>query len=379
MGLKEKLGIGIVGRKLRSLGAFIAYRQGAGMVSESEIREHLKRIPYPGSQHDLMALGLIGKVQVHEGRVDVVLRAASVKEEVLRHLRGRIIETLSALPGVTEVAVHIPSPQAEPEQPKPTPARGLTSLPGVQHIVAVASGKGGVGKSTVAVNLALALKSLGYRTGLMDADVYGPSIPLMMGTQAKPRGAPGNKIFPIAKYGVSLISMGFFLDDKSPVIWRGPIVMSIVRQFLRDVVWGELDYLVVDLPPGTGDAALTLAQEVPLNSGIIVTTPQDVALLDVKRSIAMFRQLHVPILGVVENMSYYLCPRCGEREDIFGHGGAGKTGLEVLGEVPILEEVRQGGDEGKPLVVQDPDHPVAQIFRRIAARVAQSSDGAALQ
>ena len=183
----------------------------------------------------------------------------------------------------------------------------------------------------MAVNLALALKALGNRVGLLDADIYGPSIPLMMGTQAQPRMTQEKKIHPIERYEVSLISMGFFLDDKSPVIWRGPIVMSIVRQFLKDVVWGELDYLVVDLPPGTGDVALTLAQEVPLSGGVIVTTPQDVALLDVKRGIAMFRQVHVPILGIIENMSYYLCSQCGEREDIFGHGGATKTGLEVLG------------------------------------------------
>jgi len=247
----------------------------------------------------------------------------------------------------------------------------------VRRVIAVASGKGGVGKSTVAVNLALTLKALGNRVGLLDADIYGPSIPLMMGTEATPRAGQDKKIYPVEKYGVSLISMGFFLDDQSPVIWRGPIVMSIVRQFLKDVLWGELDYLVVDLPPGTGDASLTLAQEVPLSGGVIVSTPQDVALLDVKRSIAMFRQVNVPILGVIENMSYYVCPHCGEREEIFGHGGAGKTGLEVLGEVPIVEELRTGGDAGKPLVVQHPEHPVAQVFRTIAARLMQT-DGATL-
>jgi ATP-binding protein involved in chromosome partitioning len=241
-------------------------------------------------------------------------------------------------------------------------------------VIAVASGKGGVGKSTVAVNLALALKALSNRVGLLDADIYGPSVPLMMGTEAIPRAGHDKKIYPVEKYGISLISMGFFLDDESPVIWRGPIVMSIVRQFLRDVLWGELDYLVVDLPPGTGDAALTLAQEVPLSGGIIVSTPQDVALLDVQRSIAMFRQVKVPILGIIENMSYYVCPHCGEREEIFGYGGVSETGLEVLGEVPLVEEIRTGGDVGKPLVVQRPEHPVAQIFRKIAVRIRQAAE-----
>jgi hypothetical protein len=186
---------------------------------------------------------------------------------------------------------------------------------------------------------------------------------------ATPRQGDGQKVYPVEKYGVSLISMGFFLDDQSPVIWRGPVVMGIIRQFLRDVLWGELDFLVVDLPPGTGDASLTLAQEIPLSGGVIVSTPQDVALLDVERGIAMFRQVNVPLLGVIENMSYYLCSHCGEREDIFGHGGAKKTGLEVLGEIPIVEEIRIGGDEGKPLVIHQPDHPVSQVLLSVAQQV----------
>jgi ATP-binding protein involved in chromosome partitioning len=347
------------------------------MINEQEVREHLKRISYPGFNRDIVSLGLIGEIQVSQDTVIVHLRVASAKEEVIRHLTGRITETLSALPGVEKVAVHALRPQSAPEQQGAFPAGTQAELPGVKRIIAVASGKGGVGKSTVAVNLALALKALENRVGLLDADVYGPSIPLMMGTQAQPRVSQGKKIHPIERYGVNLISMGFFLDDKSPVIWRGPIVMSIVRQFLKDVIWGELDYLVVDLPPGTGDAALTLAQEVPLSGGVIVTTPQEVALLDVQRGIAMFRQVHVPILGVIENMSYYLCSQCGEREDIFGHGGAAKTGLEVLGEIPIVEELRSGGDAGKPLVTQYPEHPVAQMFRAIAARITET-DGVAL-
>jgi ATP-binding protein involved in chromosome partitioning len=344
------------------------------MINEQEIRAHLKRIPYPGSSRDIVSLGLVGEILVKDGTVIVHLRPSSATEEVVRHLTGRITSILASVPGVEQVSVHSGHPRSMSGHSSRVTPPAQTPLPGVRRVIAVASGKGGVGKSTVAVNLALALKTLGHRVGLLDADIYGPSTPLMMGTEATPRAGQDKKIYPVEKYGVSLISMGFFLDDKSPVIWRGPIVMSIVRQFLRDVLWGELDYLVVDLPPGTGDAALTLAQEVPLSGGIIVSTPQDVALLDVKRGIAMFRQVNVPIIGIIENMSYYVCPHCGEREEIFGHGGAAKTGLEVLGEVPLVEELRTDSDAGKPLVVQRPDHPVAQIFRQIAARVVATED-----
>jgi len=342
------------------------------MISEQAIRDQLKRITYPGSSRDIVTLGLVGEIFIKGADVIIHLRSSSATQEVLRHISGRITSALSAVPGIKHVAVHGGQPQGTAPQPPPVAAPAQTPLPGVQRVIAVASGKGGVGKSTVAVNLALALKALGNRVGLLDADIYGPSIPLMMGTEATPRAGQDKKIYPVEKYGISLISMGFFLDDKSPVIWRGPIVMGIIRQFLRDVLWGELDYLVVDLPPGTGDAVLTLAQEVPLNGGVIVSTPQDVALLDVQRGIAMFQQVNVPILGIIENMSYYLCPHCGEREDIFGHGGVEKTGLEVIGEVPIVEEVRVGGDSGKPIVVQQPEHPVSQIFLRLATRVMEA-------
>jgi ATP-binding protein involved in chromosome partitioning len=349
------------------------------MITEQDIRDQLKRITYPGSGRDIVTLGLVGEILAKDGTVVVHLRPSSATEEILRHLTGRITSALSSVPGVQQVTVHRGHSHGIAASPHPVSASPQTPLPGVKRVVAVASGKGGVGKSTVAVNLALALRALGNRVGLLDADIYGPSIPLMIGTQATPRAGQDKKIYPVEKYGISLISMGFFLDDKSPVIWRGPIVMSIVRQFLRDVLWDDLDYLIVDLPPGTGDAALTLAQEVPLNGGIIVSTPQDVALLDVQRGIAMFRQVNVPILGVIENMSYYVCPHCGEREEIFGHGGVQKTGLEVLGEVPLVEEVRTGGDTGKPLVAQDPEHPVAQVFRRIAVRVIEADETALRQ
>jgi ATP-binding protein involved in chromosome partitioning len=343
------------------------------MPSEQEVRTHLGKIAYPGSRHDIMSLGLISEIGVQGKDVVIHFRPSSASDQVLQNLGGKISAALSALPGVGQVVVHDGRRHVGSGQQKAVAAQAKTPLPGVGKVIAVASGKGGVGKSTVSVNLALALKALGNRVGLLDADVYGPSVPLMMGSEATPRAGEDKKLYPVEKYGISLISMGFFLDDQSPVIWRGPIVMGIIRQFLRDVLWGELDYLIVDLPPGTGDAALTLAQEIPLNGGVIVSTPQDVALLDVNRGIAMFKQVNVPIFGIVENMSYYLCPHCGEREDIFGHGGVQRTGLEVLGEIPIVEEVRTAGDEGKPIVLQSPDHAVSRAFHAIANRVIQAS------
>jgi len=343
------------------------------MPSEHEVRTHLQKIAYPGSRHDIVALGLVGGVGVQGSEVIIHFRPSSASDQVLQHLGGKITAAISALPGVGQVTIHDGRRRIGDGQKQTVSTQAKTPLPGVGKVIAVASGKGGVGKSTVSVNLALALKALGKRVGLLDADVYGPSVPLMMGSEATPRAGEDKKLYPVEKYGISLISMGFFLDDQSPVIWRGPIVMGIIRQFLRDVLWGELDYLIVDLPPGTGDAALTLAQEIPLNGGVIVSTPQDVALLDVNRGIAMFKQVNVPIFGIVENMSYYLCPHCGEREDIFGHGGVQQTGLEVLGEIPIVEEVRIAGDEGKPIVLQSPDHAVSRAFHAIANRVIQAS------
>lgn len=339
------------------------------MISEPDIRSRLSLITFPGSRHDIVALGLIRHIRIDGEKVLIHFRHSSASDEVVGHLAENITKLLKSDPGVESVEIHGGTVPHEPAQASRVVTAPQTSLPGVRKILAVASGKGGVGKSTVAVNLALALHALGNRVGLLDADVHGPSVPLMMGTSATPRAAQEKKIYPVEQYGIRLISMGFFLDDQSPVIWRGPIVMGIMRQFLRDVIWGELDYLVLDLPPGTGDASLTLAQEVPLSGGVIVSTPQDVALLDVQRGIAMFRQVKVPILGIIENMSYYICPHCGDREDIFGHGGVNKTGLEVLGEVPILEDIRAAGDSGRPLVIQQPEHPVAQIFHDVAARI----------
>ncbi|MGH3053895.1 MAG: Mrp/NBP35 family ATP-binding protein, partial [Gaiellaceae bacterium] len=242
----------------------------------------------------------------------------------------------------------------------------------VAHVVAVASGKGGVGKSTVAVNLALALSQLGHRVGLLDADVYGPSVPLMLGLTDRPQSTEDKRIIPLERFGVKVISLGLFIAEGTPVIWRGPMINKLLTQFLREVEWGELDYLVLDLPPGTGDAQLTITQQVALDGGVIVTTPQDVALEDVKRGVKMFQQVHAPVLGVVENMSYYLCS-CGDRAELFGHGGgaavAKQFSIPFLGEIPLVREMREAGDNGKPLVVANPEHPQSVAFRAIAQRV----------
>jgi ATP-binding protein involved in chromosome partitioning len=252
----------------------------------------------------------------------------------------------------------------------------LSALPGVRDIVAVASAKGGVGKSTVAANLALAISQLGQRVGLLDADVYGPSLPMMMGVSGRPRAVDDKRISPLEKYGLRLMSIGFFLDDNSPVTWRGPLVMGLVRQFLKDVEWGELDMLVIDLPPGTGDAQLTLVQQVPLAGGIVVTTPQEVATLDTQRGIAMFQQVNTPVLGIIENMSYYECPKCGKRENLFSSGGGQRLaeafGVPLLGQIPLVPAVRTGGDTGKPIVIDHPDSPVSHLFLRIAGKVLEA-------
>jgi ATP-binding protein involved in chromosome partitioning len=247
------------------------------------------------------------------------------------------------------------------------------TIPGVERVLAVASGKGGVGKSTVAVNLALGLNRAGARVGLLDADIYGPSAPLMLGIDASPQPGAAGSIRPVERFGIQVISMGFFLTDETPVVWRGPLAMSATRQFLRGVEWGSLDYLVVDLPPGTGDIALTLAQEVPLAGGVVVTTPQDVALADVRRGVAMLRQVKAPVIGIIENMTAYVCERCGTRDEIFGSRPRAEIeailGAPVLAEIPLVAAVCRKGDAGTPLVVAEPGHPVSVLFVEVAARV----------
>ena len=344
-----------------------------------EAREALRAVLYPGFRRDIVSLGMVGDdLQVANGVVRVHLRPGSDKPEVVDELRKRVGNVVGRLPGVTRVEVHVARAEAGRGR---DPAAERAALPGVRHVLAVSSTKGGVGKSTVAANLAVALAAAGHRVGLLDADVYGPSLPIMFGTDARPTATPEKRILPLERHGLKLMSMGFFLDEQSPVIWRGPIVMGIVRQFLRDVDWGPTDFLVVDLPPGTGDAPLTLVQQVPLTGAIVVTTPQDVALLDVGRGVAMFAQVSTPVLGVVENMAGYVCPSCGTEDPVFGEGGGARLaehfGVPLLARIPLVPAVREGGDRGVPLVAQAPDHPVARVFRELAERVALAAEQAA--
>jgi ATP-binding protein involved in chromosome partitioning len=341
----------------------------------AQIREALRTVLFPSFRRDIVTLGMVGDdIAVENGTVGLHVRPGSERPEVVEQLRRAIDAAVRRVPGVTRVEVHFA--RADEGRGR-DPFAGRAALPGVAHVVAVASTKGGVGKSTVAVNLALALAAGGRRrVGLLDADVYGPSLPIMFGTDARPRVTQAKRIQPIERYGIALVSMGFFLDEQSPVIWRGPIVMGIIRQFLRDVDWGERDFLVVDLPPGTGDAQLTLVQQVPVSGAVIVTTPQDVALLDVGRGIAMFGQVATPVLGVVENMSGYVCPACGTDDPVFGEGGAARLaerfGVPVLARIPLVPAVREGGDAGRPIVVAAPEHPVSRTFAVLAERVADA-------
>jgi ATP-binding protein involved in chromosome partitioning len=335
-------------------------------------------VVFPGYRHDIVTLGMVTDVRVADGVVEVDLRPGTDKPETLTALRTGIDATLRREPGVTRVVVNVAGRE---EGRGRDPFAGRAPLEGVRHVIAVSSTKGGVGKSTVAANLAVALAGLGQRVGLLDADVYGPSVPIMFGADDRPRVSPDKRIAPIERHGIKLMSMGFFLDEQSPVIWRGPIVMGIVRQFLKDVDWGTTDVLIVDLPPGTGDAPLTLVQQVPLTGGVIVTTPQDVALLDVGRGIGMFAQVATPVLGIVENMAGYVCPRCHTEDAIFGEGGGSRLAeafdLPLLARIPLVPAVRESGDVGRPIVVADPTSPVSAAFRELAERVLAAAGGVA--
>lgn len=341
------------------------------MVTPQEIYEELKRVPYPGYSRDIVSFGIVRDIEVSSEGVLVRLAPSTSREDVVTQIEAAVrhtVERMGDLPGpvrvVREVAAQ--SPRAIQRGPQP--------VAGVDSVLAVASGKGGVGKSTVATNLALALAALGQRVGLMDADVYGPSIPLMLGIHEKARTGEGRRLQPIERHGVRVMSMAMFIGETTPVIWRGPMLTKLVTEFLRNCDWGDLDVLVIDLPPGTGDVQLTLTQQVSLTGGVVVTTPQDVALADVRRSIAMFRQVQTPVLGVIENMSFHLCPGCGARAELFGHGGgaamAREFGVPFLGEVPLTGAVRDAGDRGLPIVAAEPASPVGRAFHEIAERVA---------
>jgi ATP-binding protein involved in chromosome partitioning len=351
-------------------------------VTESQVRDRLKAIVEPDSGKDIVALGMVSGLVVRDGNVGFAIEVSPEKGAAMEPVRKAAEEAVMALDGVVSVTAVLTAHRAPAQQPRPAPephrqqqaAQTQQELaPGVRFIVAVASGKGGVGKSTTAVNLALALAAAGHKVGMLDADIYGPSQPRMMGISGRPTSPDGKILEPMENYGIKVMSMGFLVDEETPMIWRGPMVMSALQQMLRDVNWGELDVMIVDMPPGTGDAQLTMAQQVPLAGAVIVSTPQDIALLDARKGLNMFRKVDVPVLGIIENMSYFLCPSCGHQADIFGHGGARseakRLGVEFLGEIPLHLDIRETSDGGQPIVVSRPDTEHAAVYRAIADRI----------
>ena len=362
-------------------------------VTESAIRKVLETVIDPASGAGVPASGLLGGIAIRGGHVAITLNVDPARGTALEPLRQACEQAVRAMPGVLSATAVMTAERAAPPPPAPpqrqgaghghghshgpaaktTGGGGRIDVPGVKHIIAVASGKGGVGKSTTAVNLALGLAANGIATGLLDADIYGPSMPRMLGVTEKPESLDGKLLKPIERYGLRTMSIGYIVNEDTPMIWRGPMVSSALEQMLRDVQWGELDVLVVDMPPGTGDAQLTLAQRVALAGAVIVSTPQDIALVDARKGLSMFRKVAVPVLGIVENMSYFLCPKCGDRSEIFGHGGAReeaeKLGVPFLGEVPLHLDIRTTSDSGRPIVIDQPDSPHTQVYKNIAGRV----------
>lgn len=352
-------------------------------LTREDVLAALREVLVPGTKVDIVKIDLVGKIEFEDGELLVEIVRTSEKEETITAVCDAAIRRLRQLPGVTSLSVEVDDRSGANKKKKaptgphgqsPDPWADREALPGVKRIIAVASAKGGVGKSSVAVNLALALAEEGQRVGLLDADIYGPSLPTMLGVTEPPEVTEDRKIYPGQAHGMQVLSMGFLIDPEQAVIWRGPMVFSAVKQFLKDAVWEDLDYLVVDMPPGTGDAQLTLVQQVPLAGVVMVTTPQEVALADVRRGVQMFRQVEVPVLGIVENMSYFLCPDNGKKYDIFGSGGgervANQFELPLLAQVPIEAAIRQGGDTGRPLMLQgDAAKETRQVFLELAGQV----------
>src|SRR5438093_1280323 len=328
------------------------------MLTQQAIADALKAVKYPGYSRDIISFGLVKNIAANNGAVSLTLQLTSPNPQVAQQLKADCERVLKALPEVQMVHVDVKMPAGQPTAAgAQSPWSQQSKMPGIDRVVAVASGKGGVGKSTCSVNLACALQHLGARVGLLDCDIYGPTVPLMMGIHDRPTISAQEKMVPPSNYGVKLMSMGFLLEGDAPVIWRGPMIMKTIQQFIHAVDWGRLDYLLVDLPPGTGDAQLSLCQTVPLDGGVIITTPQEASLGVVRKGIAMFGKVNVPILGIVENMSYFITPG-GERVEIFGHGGgraeAERQKIPFLGEIPLYTEIRVGGDQGQPVVVFSP-------------------------
>ncbi len=351
-------------------------------VSEDQIREVLSTLIPEGDDRDIVSAGLVSGIAQRDGMIQVSIETTPDRVPEMEQVRQAAEQALKGLEGVKNATAVLTAekPQAQP-QPQQAPQgpqghqhqHGPQGVPGVKALIAVASGKGGVGKSTTTVNLALALATLGNKVGILDADIYGPSIPRMMGVTEQPTQTQNNTLLPPSSYGVKCMSMGMLVDEEEPVIWRGPMVMGALQQMLTEVEWGELDVLVIDMPPGTPDAQLTLAQQTKLTGAVIVSTPQDIALLDARKGLNMFRKVNVPILGIVENMSYFVCPKCGEESHIFAHGGAQATAekydVPFLGAVPLDMEIRETSDKGQPIVVSKSDSPHAQAYMWIAENV----------
>jgi ATP-binding protein involved in chromosome partitioning len=367
-------------------------------VTKEQVLASLNGVASPDGT-PLPRTGTLSEVVAGDGKVFFSITVDAAEVKAWEGVRKRAEEAVRALPGVQSALVALtaerragaaparPPQGAAPHGPAPAGARAaprgeaMLGVPGVEAIIAVASGKGGVGKSTTAVNLALGLSSLGLKVGILDADIYGPSLPKLLAIKEKPQTIGGTRLKPITRYGLTVMSIGFLIEEETPMIWRGPMVISALTQMLREVEWGALDVMVVDMPPGTGDAQLTMAQQVPLKGAVIVSTPQDLALIDARRGIAMFKRVNVPVLGIVENMSYFLCPECGTRSDIFGHGGARheaqRLGVPFLGEVPLHMTIREKSDAGLPVVATEPDGEHAIVYRNIAARVRDQLKGPA--
>lgn len=361
-------------------------------ATSATITEALKSVKGPDGK-DIVTSGKLSGIVVTGGKVFCSLTVDAAEAQAWESVRRQAEEVIKATPGVASVLIALTaekrpgSPSASPQAasqggPGSQPAaKAAPGVPGVKAIIAVASGKGGVGKSTTAVNLALGLQSLGLKVGVLDADIYGPSMPRLLALKGKPELLGGRTLKPMEAYGLKVMSIGFLIDEDTPMIWRGPMVQSAITQMLREVDWAPLDVIVVDMPPGTGDAQLTLAQQVPLAGAVIVSTPQDLALIDARRGIAMFKRVDVPVLGLIENMSYFLCPHCGERSDIFSHGGARREAdrwsVPFLGEIPLELKIREMSDSGKPIVASEPDGSYAKIYKDIAAKVRATLEGSA--
>jgi ATP-binding protein involved in chromosome partitioning len=350
----------------------------ADAPTKESVLNTLRSVKVPGGK-DLVSAGVLSEIVINRDKVYFALNVPAKEARSYEPVRKAAEDAVKAMPGVAGAAVTLTS-DTKAQAPAASPQGGAgRGIGGIKHIIAVASGKGGVGKSTTAVNLALGFKENGLNVGLLDADIYGPSMPRLLAIREKPEIAGDNLLLPIQKYGLKVMSMGFLVEEETPMIWRGPMVMSAITQMLKDVAWGALDIMVVDMPPGTGDAQLTLAQQVPLAGAVIVSTPQDLSLIDARRGLNMFKRVDVPVLGIIENMSFFICPKCGERSDIFSHGGARaeaqRLHVPFLGELPLHMAIRETSDAGRPIVAADPASLHAGLYRSIAADVWEKLTG----